>query len=51
MDIENGPRKLIPDEYLPQSILSERKRNDKWVWYVSEETGNGKWIPLKVRQM
>jgi antitoxin component YwqK of YwqJK toxin-antitoxin module len=47
MDIENGPRKLIPDEYLPQSILSERKRNDKWVWYVSEETGNGKWIPLK----
>jgi antitoxin component YwqK of YwqJK toxin-antitoxin module len=30
-----------------ESINNSNKRNEKWTWFVSTETGAGEWVPIK----
>ena len=46
ISFKNGPRKLIINEWLPESINNEEKRNENWAWFIDENSGQGMWVPI-----
>ena len=40
------PRKLIVDDWISENINDKNKRNENWSWFINEDTGKGKWVPI-----